>query len=319
METFPKNEKNPNSLAEQLGLLSGVKISLNKVSVNSGAESGVGLNETISGHLKENVRLFNSISLFEQSTESANTTAVTDIFEENGQYYIKTLTSVYEIVLIEAETFKGLELKNEYGEVSTPDGMKIAQLGKDIVDKSFRFVDGSELSFYINKPNLAGVLLEVDGAEIFRMIKGRLVVVAKVGKGHLPFYISSTGESGKTEGKWYPFFGYYGGWIIKGHVEKSSGEMYYSDTIKKVQDILNENLIIPAKYISYHGKFGTNLINEEPSNVYADLNSMLRYKRFDHLQEKMSEEEYVKNITGYNPKYRDSSDPWRKEIITSLG
>lgn len=321
MESFPKSEKNPNYLAEQLGLLSGAKISLNKVKINDDLESGIGLNKIISGHLKEDVKLYNPIFLSDQSTETANTTAVMDVFEENGLYYIETQTSIYQILSIERNNaFEGLELKNIYGEVHTPDDMKFAQLGEDIIEKSFRFADGSELSFYINKPNLKGVLLEVDGAEIFRAMQGRLLLVAKVGNGHLPFYISSSGESGKIEGKWYPFFGYYGGWIIKGHVEKTTGQMYYSDTITAVQNILNENLRIPAKYITPSGKFGTNLVNNEYEQVFVDLNSIFKYKIFSY-ESGLREEEYVKRITGYDPKHIDDKDssPWRNEIVKALG
>jgi hypothetical protein len=87
--------------------------------------------------------------------------------------------------------------------------------------------------------------------------KGRKIVVAKVNGGHLPFYCSFEGTSGKKAGKWYPFFGFSGTseedlWFIKGSIEegKSADEQiqemengYNSIEIQEVLKELNTKLV----------------------------------------------------------------------------
>jgi citrate (Si)-synthase len=91
--------------------------------------------------------------------------------------------------------------------------------------------------------------LNPEGAVIFEAMQGRLFVVANVNGQLIPFYKSSAGTSGKTQGEWYPFFGYTGSWLVKGSVDKVTGKMSYSPEIDRVTNLLNENLVFPDKYI----------------------------------------------------------------------
>ena len=50
------------------------------------------------------------------------------------------------------------------------------------------------------------MILEVDGNHMYKS-GGRFFILTKVGNGHVPFYSSSRGTSGKNKGGWYPYFG----------------------------------------------------------------------------------------------------------------
>lgn len=117
--------------------------------------------------------------------------------------------------------------------------------------------------------------LNPEGAVIFESMQGRLFVVANINGQLVPFYKSSAGTSGKTEGAWYPFFGYTGSWLVKGSVDKTTGKMSYSPEIDRVTDLLNENLVFPDKYIGR----ASNSIKNTKGEVIIDMNQFYKINR----------------------------------------
>lgn len=219
--------------------------------------------------------------------------------------------------------FTGLNLIDKYGSVKFPEGAKDSNLGKGIVQKTFKTASGKIFEFYINKDILNNILLEVNNANLFRITQGRFMVIAKVKNIHVPFYISSSGTDGKNKGTWYPFFGFNGAWLVKGNVSED-GEMKYHPEITKVQEILNENLKFPASFISPKGKFGggpKDANGVEPLNAAFDLNDHFQYQNQFFSDEK--DINYTKRITGYNPERvvndeEESSEKWISDIISEI-
>jgi len=117
--------------------------------------------------------------------------------------------------------------------------------------------------------------LNPEGAVIFEAMQGRLFVVANINGQLVPFYKSSAGTSGKTQGAWYPFFGYTGAWLVKGGIDKATGKMSYSPEIDKVTDLLNENLVFPDKYIDR----ATNSIKNTKGEIIIDMNQAFKVNR----------------------------------------
>lgn len=168
--------------------------------------------------------------------------------------------------------------------------------------------------------------LNSEGAVIFEAMQGRLFVVAKINNQLVPFYKSSAGTSGKTQGAWYPFFGYTGAWLVKGGVEKASGKMSYSPEIDRVTNLLNENLVFPDKYIDR----STNTVKNTNGDVAIDFNQFFKVNRLwqkefgsqtgtrtnyeiKGLKENTtSESALVALITGLNTTELDSSDTPRE-------
>jgi len=164
--------------------------------------------------------------------------------------------------------------------------------------------------------------LNSEGAVIFEAMQGRLFVVANVNGQLIPFYKSSSGTDGKTQGAWYPFFGYTGSWLVKGGIDKSTGKMGYSPEIDKVTTLLNENLIFPDKYINRV----TNNIKNNDGEVVYDFNNHFKvnriwqkafqsstgtksnYKIKGLKENTKSESGVVALITGLNSTELDSSD-----------
>lgn len=321
MENWAENNKN--ETLETLGLVKDRVVSIQKQKVNENENSKVEVGALITGLLIKDVKIGSPICF----DNGANTTSISDVFQENGKYYAKTRTSVYEIILDLEDKIQGLELNNKYGNIHTPFDAKLADLRNEVIDKPFKTNEDEDYSFYINKEKLKGTLLEVNGAELFRVMQGRFVVVTRVGEGHLPFYISSAGTSGKRAGEWYPFFGYTGDWIVKGDITSKQGDMEYSQKISEVQNILNENLRFPSRNISPKGKFGTGKGENqyEPEKVYAELGDYLKYQNImfqDNWKDK-SEKEFVQRITGYNPEKvanngKGSAKEWIKSIVNKL-
>ena len=189
MEKFPASKEN---CTEETGFVKGQPIELEKHFIEEGVESDVASGTVLSGNLSENLRIGSPIFL----DGGANTTSISSFFEENGRYFVKTRTSLYEIRKQNTEKITGLEIENEYGEVHTPPDAKIAELGSEIIDIPIKSKE-KDFSFYINKEKLQGTLIEVNDGQLFRAVQGRFMVVAKVGNGHLPFYVSSLGTIGK--------------------------------------------------------------------------------------------------------------------------
>ena len=292
---------------EEAGFVKGEPVELRKISIDEGSDSAVSVGRIISSKLQQNIKVGSSVFL-----DNGRTSPVSNYFKKDGKHFIQTRTSLYEIVL---KKVSNLEIKNDYGEVHVPFDTKIAELKNETID-IHKKVNEEDVSFFIDKEKLQGILLEIQGGQLFRA-QGRFIVVAKVGNGHLPFYVSLHGTGGKQGGKWYPFFGSTDKWFVKGTLtNKENGEMYYSDSIKKVQDVLNENLQLPAsRYISTEGELRIN-----PRERDADLSKMLKYQ--DQASDEKSVE-FIRRITGYRPEkvYTGtvSVSTWINSIVRSLG
>lgn len=151
--------------------------------------------------------------------------------------------------------FSGLDLRNEYGEAHLPFNAKIANLEGTNIDQSFSHPNLGEYRLCVNKEQLNGYLIEVGSASVFYAMD-RVFVVAKVGNIHLPFFISSGGTGGKNAGEWYPFFGLSQGWLVKTNLSGEFGDgnkMIYHSEITKVNELLNENLVLPMNIFDDKG------------------------------------------------------------------
>jgi len=75
---------------------------------------------------------------------------------------------------------------------------------------------------------------------------GRQIVIVNINGEKVPFYRSKYGTSGKTAGKWFPFFGFgksqkgatENDWIVKGDT-KGLEDSYGSSELKKYSDLIN--------------------------------------------------------------------------------
>lgn len=320
IQDFENKTSSSENLIEYLRLKRGREIMLVKRSLIRGNSSQVNVGDTRKGKLARDVCVGEPIQLTEGQ---GNTSGIEEIYQEGHSYFAKTETSIYEIIPV----FEGLELKNELGEISLPKDAKSVEINDDIVDLSWGDRNSGENyhRVYINKPALKDALLEVHGGDIFRAVQGRFMVIAKVKNIHLPFYISSSGASGKNEGEWYPFFGYTGNWLIKGGVVKDGGKMEYHPEISKIQELLNKNLIIPSSYLSVAGKFGSGIPKGgvEPAKVYFDINDHLKYQNFFLTEYKNDEKKFVERISGYRPAkvVNDGTgldQKWIKNILSSI-
>lgn len=319
-------EKNNNvDIAKKLHLIKGNQITLYKHNVTKDKESEIKSGSFLSGKLMHDLQIGNQILL----DNNSNTTSVKSVYEKSGRYFCETQTSLYEIIIRDIEEkFNGLELQNEFGSIHTPPDLHFAELGNKVIDIPF---DGTlenpkDYRVYINKKALQDTLLKTNNANIFRAMNSRMFILAKVGNIHLPFYISSAGTSGKKQGEWYPFFGYTGSWLVKGSVNKESGSMDYHPSISEVQEKLNKNLIIPFKYLSPKGRMGNGQEKGEvePKNIWFDIGEHLKYQNIMFTgYANTNEVDYVKNITGYNPKRvinngKGSSRLWINDIISKV-
>jgi len=212
------------------------------------------------------------------------------------------------------------ELKSVYGTIRTGD-LREAKLSRDIIDKT---VSNKGLRVYINKPKLRGILLSRGENYLFRAMQGRFFTIAKVGNFYLPFYISSQGTSGKSKGRWYPFFGFTGSWLIKGKVT-GKGEMVYSKEISAVQDILNNNFIIPTDYLTHFGQIISGGTPASPESIIYDINDDIKYEswfiNYDrNAENKYTETDFVGDITGFYPSNvkndgKGSADQWIADVV----
>jgi hypothetical protein len=202
---------------------------------------------------------------------------------------------------IEKNKFTGLELRNEIGEVHFPFGAKIADLKGPVFEQTFIKSNEKEFRTYINKEKLNGHLLEINSACVFRAMQNRAFIVAKVGKIHLPFYISSSGTSGKNVGEWYPFFGYDATWVIKGPVDKETGKMNYHSEVSKINEILNTNLKINLNAFSPEGDVYQKINTTQ--NIIGNLNEIIPYQHFS--QDKSNLNESIKQITSLYDKMKE--------------
>jgi hypothetical protein len=137
--------------------------------------------------------------------------------------------------------------------------------------------------------------LNPEGAVIFEGASARLFVVANINGQLVPFYQSSSGTSGKNAGKWYPFFGYTGPWLVKGSVDKNTGEMSYSPEIDNVTKLLNENLVFPGNHI--------NRITNTISDAKGATIDMNKFFKINRLSTKEFNVQVGPKIGAVNPGY----------------
>ncbi len=269
----------------------------------------------VKGILKEKIRTGMPIIIGESKTDSG----AQKLIKKGDKFFIKTNTNIYEMIRDRSRDIDGLNLKNKLGSVELPWDAKKAKLESGIFKKDFK---NKTLDIYINRDELKDILIEVDGVELFIGVQGRFTVLAEVGNGHLPFYISSAGTSGKKKGEWYPYFGYANPWLVKGEIGEN-GKMIYSDKISEVQDKLNNNFIIPREYMDNKGKIKT-----KKGDVVFDIKDTgIHFKNYliDKENKEVSESEYLKRMTGYNPenvvnkKDDNSAKEWILDIVEGLG
>lgn len=197
-----------------------------------------------------------------------------------------------------------LDLKNEHGSINTG-SLEQPVLPKGKVNKVIaKDKNGNDIRVSINYDKLKDILLGRNGKYIFRAMQGRFFVIAKVGDFYLPFYISSSGTSGKNEGEWYPFFGY-NNWLVKGKVTEN-GKMLYGSKVDDITKLLNENLQIPAKYFTQFGQIiGDGGTPAKPEKIFYDLNDDLPYEswfvEYDRNNSNYTEEDFIIDRTGFNP------------------
>lgn len=318
LNTEKQREPESFSVLGSLGLHVGKKVHLVKHSIGEGKISDVNVGQELKGVLKYPVNIGQGI-YFEGG---GNTSSIRSAEQKDGKIFLKTTTSVYELI---KNDFEGLTLKDKFGDIELPSDAKDANLDDEVIEKAFRDQNDNIIRFYINKPELKNYLLEVNGGNIFRSaeMQGRIFVLAKVKNIHLPFYISSSGTSGKNKGQWYPFFGYAStgrGWLVKGSVNKESGEMDYHPEITRVQNILNENLVLPdtGKFLSQKGT-----LEGADGKILFDINEHLKYQNSFLIPEYRDGFGYEKRITGYSPGKvcndgKGSAVKWINDIISSI-
>lgn len=211
-------------------------------------------------------------------------------------------------------------------------------------------VDGNteNINVYINNPKLNWILLSRNGNYLFRWAQARFFVLAKVGDFYLPFYISSAGTSGKKQWKRYPFFGFTGNWLVKPYVvpstlKEAQKDWYTSiedatqayrkyswrnvnpwdfvyfkndntkaiEEITNAQNLLNDNLQIPAKYMTVDWKI------KSWNDTYFDINDFTKFE----YDKDWDNKEWAMSKIWFNPKnvynnWEWSSDNRMKDIIT---
>jgi hypothetical protein len=239
---------------------------------------------------------------------------------------------------------KNKTLNSKEGSINTGD-IKVVKTIPNVDKVVGKDKNGNEIKVVVNGDKLKGTLLSKGGSYLFKAMQGRIFTLAKVGDFYLPFYISSAGTSGKIAGEWYPFFGY-NNWLVKGRVG-TKGEMEYSQKITAVQKILNDNFILPAKYLSADNKVAIgaqfvpakdengNIIREgkynfekmipnENRKVLYDLSEDVDIITHHHQEQKgetkLNEHDWVAEKTGLNPKNvvndgGNSADNWINNII----
>ncbi len=139
-----------------------------------------------------------------------------------------------------------------------------------------------------------------DGKKYILQTLSRIGVIANLNGVKIPFYQSSAGTGGKSDGRWYPFFGNKGAWLIKGNIEDLN-KGYDIPEIKEMMNYLDE--VLP-EYLF------TNLLTAEQKQVFGDdfsrkgLGKLQNTTRPDIYKEFMIDKdkagEYMAKILGYN-------------------
>lgn len=224
--------------------------------------------------------------------------------------------------------FTGLNITSELGTITLPEGAKIAQLSGEVLTHRSFFdkVADKPASTHIDTSKLQGVLIKTQGAVLFQGVDDRLIVLARVGDIHLPFYRSAFGTSGKARGEWYPFFGFSDKWLIKGSTEESE-EGYHNDKIERVRNILNHNLRLPLMPWRLDDK-GMLRLQNDTNDEYFDINTLLPFQMIEKSTDYVKEDEAIRRITGYNPapeigpNYKTGNNlsfEWREAVLSQIG
>lgn len=295
-------------------LLAGnVDIALIKRRIMGGQQTEVPVGSGLFGHLANEVKIGDPVILGGGTTSPVLKLAVND---SNGRVSLFTRTSEYEVL---DKRFKGLDLDIPSGSVHLPIDAQPARLDDAIVD-----LELNQGVLHINKPELSKFLIETHGAQVFRAVNYRFMVLAKVGNIHLPYYVSQSGSGGKRQGEWYPFFGNSEGWLVKGHIDEY-GDMNYHPKVEEVRRRLNQHLVLPQN-LSRNGKIGnlTGSVTTEPeeSDVIFNINKHIEYK-CTPVWGGSGETEFVNYMTGYYPakgltRTYQSYAPWINAVVGSI-
>lgn len=129
----------------------------------------------------------------------------------------------------------------------------------------------------------------VDRARVIN-IAGRWVARVKLPNGKtFPFYVSSSGTSGKDAGKWYPFFGITpSGWIAKGSMSELESEHGVPE-LQEISKKLNATLRIPGSLmdpitgdivsngttLANMSDFGLSIVDRADANNDNEINEFL--------------------------------------------
>jgi len=157
-----------------------------------------------------------------------------------------------------------------------------------------------------------------EGKKYILQTLSRIAVIANINGVKIPFYQSSSGTGGKTDGGWYPFFGNKGAWLIKGDIEKMN-RGYDIPEIKEMMEYLDQTL---PEYLYL------NLLTEEQKKVFADpvwkskfsKNEQIKNANKDFILNPDEAGEYMAKVLNYDMKDapEDSSSTQNPEFIKKI-
>jgi hypothetical protein len=286
----------------------GSAIGLIKKEIIAGAHSVVKHGEGVSGRLLAPIFVGEPILL----DSGSRTSRVKNTEQTATSVIITTETSVYEL----HKLFDGTNIDSPMGKVSLPRDARPSQLkpGSAREMRNRNSKNGEIIQVKIDRDKLKDILIQTGGKVVHIVDAKRYMILARVGNAHIPFYRSSNGTDGKKQGEWYPFFGHTGKWLIKGDVV-DDGSMHYSPEITAVQDILNENLILPsASYLNRdfqltlsNGAVAYDIGQEIPMGSVMGSQEYQDNKDID-----IASAAYIKRLSGYDPRALDGYHPKNK-------
>lgn len=159
-------------LIEKLGLKTGKEVSLVKRSLSENSAIGVG--QKIEGKLIRDVHVGLPIEL-----ENSNTSPIKEIKEEQGKYFVKTLTSVYEL-FVQAQKVGNFEkishLQDELKQIEShlsEQPESIQKMFQEMKDKFYSSVEIDNKKFMFTQLNGNDVMSWVEDKKI--QANGKLV------------------------------------------------------------------------------------------------------------------------------------------------
>jgi hypothetical protein len=183
-----------------------------------------------------------------------------------------------DVVAAVSEAASSVSKPNEVKTSTLPNGVEYAVgvLTNENVSNKISVVDGAANEL-------------VDKAQVIN-VGGRWVARVKLPNGKtFPFYVSSSGTSGKDAGKWYPFFGVApSGWIVKGSVSELESE-YGVPELQEISKKLNATLRIPGSFmdpvtgdivsggstVANISDFGLSMVDRVDANNDNEINEFL--------------------------------------------